>query len=89
VALYKIRRCLGKISRDELDAAGYRALVCSYQFEDLVWLRSYWQPELGEITCIYEARDEAQLIEHSLQSRIPCDEISPVTEVTPLPLIHG
>ena len=89
MAVFKIRRHLGMISRDELDAAAYSALVCSYQFDDLKWLRSYWEPNLGQITCIYEAHDADQLHEHSLQSRIPCDEVSEVTEVTPEPLIRG
>lgn len=87
--LFEIRRKLGYVSQEELDASAYRAIVCSYQFEDLKWLRSYWHQELGEITCIYEARDAAQVREHSLQSRIPCDEIREVTEVTPEPYIHG
>lgn len=87
--LFEIRRRLGPVTRDELDAAAYRAIVCSYQFDDLKWLRSYWQQEMGEITCIYEAKDQSQIREHSLQSRIPCDQVREVTEVTPEPYIHG
>lgn len=87
--LYSIRRHLGPISQDELDASAFRAIVCSFQFEGLKWHRSYWDRQGEEITCIYEAQTPRQLEEHSRVSRIPCDSIAEVKEVRPEPYIHG
>ena len=87
--LYSIRRQLGKISEDELDASAFRAIVCAFQFEGLKWHRSYWDQQAGEITCIYEAQTPGQLEEHSRVSRIPCDSIAEVRVVRPEPYIHG
>ena len=81
--LFAIRRNLGPATQEEFDAAVYRAIICAYEYPDLKWIRSFWNPEQGEIHCYYEARDVAQLQEHAYRSAIPCDEVSLVTEILP------
>lgn len=87
--LYAIRRDLGPITREELDASAYRAIMCAYDFEGLKWVRSFWDPEQGEIRCLYEAQDVAQVIEHARRSRIPCDDVREVIEIDPGLYVHG
>ena len=87
--LYSIKRVVGDVSQQEVDAAAYRAIICAYQFDDLKWHRSYWQADIGELTCLYEAQSPEQLQEHALQSRLPCDEVLEVKEIVPQAYIHG
>ncbi len=81
--LYKIRRDVPGATRDEVDASGFRALICGYEYEGLRWIRSYWDAEAGELNCLYEAVDEEQLRDHARRSRIPCDDIREVVELMP------
>ena len=87
--LYRIRRDVGEISQEDLDAASFRAIVCAPQFPGLKWVRSYWDRFGGRLDCIYEAVNAEQLEEHARVSRIPCDEVSEVTEMLPDSYLHG
>jgi hypothetical protein len=81
--LFTIRREIPGLSREELDAAAYRAIMCAFEFPGMRWVRSYWDAPRGEITCLYEARDAEQIRDHAHRSRIPCDEVREVIEVAP------
>lgn len=81
--IYSIRRDVGPISREELDAAAFRALICALEYDGLRWVRSFWDRRNGRLDCIYEAQDEAQIREHSLRANIPCDDVHEVLEVWP------
>lgn len=81
--LYAIRRNVGFMNADEVDAAAFRASVCAYEFPGLSWVRSFWDSSGGEIMCYYEAVDETQVREHSRKANIPCDAVYPVTELLP------
>jgi hypothetical protein len=81
--MYAIRRHLGPISREELDAAAFRATVCAAEYDGLHWERSFWNPAREEIVCYYVARSPEQVQQHSRQSNIPCDDVVEVTEVLP------
>ena len=83
MALYLIRRNLGHAAQGDLDAASIRALSCLYNYQGLRWLTSYWNEASGQIYCLYDAQSEEQIVAHSAQSRIPCDEIIPVQQVDP------
>ncbi len=87
--LYSINRSVGPISQEEIDASGFRAIVCAFQFEGLKWHHSYWNVESGYLNCIYEAVDPSQIEEHSRVARLPCDSVVEVREVRPEPYIHG
>lgn len=81
--LYTVRRAIHNPTPEELDAAGARAVMCAYEFDGLRWHQSYWDAERGLMTCIYEAIDERQIIDHAKRSRIPCDEVRAVVEIRP------
>lgn len=87
--LYRIRRDVGAISQEDMDAAAFRAIVCAPQFPGLRWVRSYWDRESGRLDCVYEASEPSQIEEHAKTARIPCDEIRPVDEVIPEAYLHG
>jgi Protein of unknown function (DUF4242) len=81
--LYAIRRNVGPISREELDAAGFRAVVCAAEYDGLHWERSFWNPAREELICYYVAKSADEIRRHSHQSNIPCDDVSEVTEMLP------
>jgi hypothetical protein len=81
--LFAIRRDVGPLSQEDVDAAGLRATICAAAFTGLRWRRSYWDPERGILRCYYEARNAKDIEEHSLRAAIPCDEIVEVSEVLP------
>lgn len=85
--LYTVRRDVGQITQEELDASAYRAIVCGYQFPEIKWVRSYWDRAAGQLLCLYEAKDVAQIEEHARQSRIPCDDVREITEFGPEPYV--
>ena len=81
--LYAIRRKVGDVTPDEIDAAAFRAIFCATEYDSFHWVRSYWDREAGLLNCIYEAESVAQIREHSMRSNIPCDDVHEVTEILP------
>lgn len=81
--LFLIRREVAGASFEEVEAGGYRALTCAYNYAGLKWVSSYWDEQGGRTYCIYEAESIEQLRDHSERSRIPCDEVIPVREFGP------
>ena len=81
--LYAIRRIVGPMSQEELDAAGFRATVCAAEHNGLRWERSFWDKAAGELTCYYEAESPDQIRLHSHQSNIPCDDVKEVSVILP------
>jgi hypothetical protein len=89
MALYSIRRNVGDMTKEDMDAAAFRAIVCAVQFPGLKWHRSFWDPASGYMDCIYEAAHPEQLEEHARVARIPCDGVHPVTEILPETYVNG
>jgi hypothetical protein len=83
MALFLIKRDVRGASETDYDAAVFRAISCSYEFEGLRWVQSYWDRDTGYSYCIYEAANEEQIRQHSSKSRIACDEVHAVTHVAP------
>ncbi|HXG35895.1 MAG TPA: DUF4242 domain-containing protein [Dehalococcoidia bacterium] len=81
--LYLVRRELPGATREDIDAASFRAIACAFTFEGLRWISSYWDADAGRIHCVYEAQSPQQIEDHSRRARIPCDEIRPVDQVLP------
>ena len=81
--LFAIRRDIGQLSQEDVDAAGLRATICAAAFTGLHWKKSYWDPARGELRCYYEARSAKDIEEHSLRAAIPCDEVVEVNEILP------
>jgi hypothetical protein len=89
VALYRIRRDVGVMSDEDMDAAAFRAIVCLVQFPGLKWERSYWDRSTGSLDCYYRAESIDQIQEHSRVARIPCDDVRPVDELLPDTYLNG
>ena len=89
MALYRIRRNVGLISREDMDAAAFRAIVCTVQFPGMKWHRSYWNQPSGFIDCFYEAASPQDLENHARVARIPCDEVCEVNELVPETYVNG
>lgn len=89
VTLYRIRRNVGDLTKEDMDAAAFRAIVCAVQFPGLKWQRSFWDPAAGYMDCFYEAETPADLEEHARVARIPCDEVHPVNEILPETYVNG
>jgi hypothetical protein len=89
MALYQIRRDVGEISSEDMDAAAFRAILCAPQFPGVKWHRSYWNKDAGRIECVYEADRVSDLEAHAQAARIPCDEVNEVTELLPETYLHG
>jgi hypothetical protein len=87
--LYTIRRRLPGATREDVDAASVRALLCAYEYPGMTWVRSFWDRAGNELLCIYEAASPEQLKEHAERSRIPCDEVVEVTEFGPDEYMHS
>jgi hypothetical protein len=83
MATYFIRRDVSGLEADEVEAAGFRAAGCVYDYPGLRWLRSYWHRERAEVHCYYEAESEAQVREHSERSRMVVSEVREVQDIDP------
>lgn len=80
---YFIRRDVTGLDDDDVEAAGFRAAVCAYEYTGLRWIRSYWDREAQELHCYYEAESEAQVRDHSERSRIAVSEVREVSDIDP------
>ena len=83
MALFTIERKLPGATSEDVDAAGFRAVACAFNYPGLRWLSSYWDPEGERILCIYEAESAEQIEHHSMRARIPCDRVSLVYHIDP------
>lgn len=81
--LFTIVRNVPGDTRDDIDAASLRAIICAFEFPGLRWVRSFWDQDRGQLLCVYEGDSVDQIREHSRRSRIPCDEVHPVVEFGP------
>lgn len=86
---YRILRKVGKMTRDEVDAAALRTIWCLSDYPALKWITSYWDRRAGEIVCLYEAPAEQLLRDHSESSRIPCDDVQEVDAFGPETYLHA
>ena len=71
---YIIERAVGKLTKEELEAAAHRSLGAIDKLEGVVWIKSYISEVEGKIYCEYEAPDVG----------LPADKVSEVKlEVSP------
>jgi len=81
---YIIERTVGKLTADELQAAGVRSNAVIAEMPGIVWIKSYVSDAEGKIYCEYDAPDEASVREHARRAGLPIDRISLVAlEVSP------
>lgn len=74
-SLVVIRRNVEGWTEDDLRSAALRAMMCSFEYPELTWERTYWSEESGRTLCLFKTRDHEQAREHSRRSRIPCDDV--------------
>jgi hypothetical protein len=79
--LYTIERDLSGYSADDLNAAGFRAKVCTGYFLGMRWVRSFIDEQTLDTRCFYEAGSADDIRKHSYATMVPCDNVRPVTEV--------
>lgn len=81
---YIIERTVGKLSREDLHAAGVRSNEVIATMPGVVWIRSYVSDVDGKIYCEYDAPDEDSIREHARRAGLPVDHISEVgIEISP------
>ena len=81
---YIIERNVGKLSRDDLRAAGFRSNAVLAGMPDVIWIKSYVSDAEGKIYCEYEAPSAEAVLEHARRAGLPADRISEVAlEINP------
>lgn len=81
--LFLIQRGLPGATQQDVDAAGYRAVACAFNYQGLRWVSSVWARDEERLYCLYEAESAEQIQDHSRRAAIPCDSVSAVLEVLP------
>jgi len=81
---YIIERNVGRLTPEQLDAAGRRSNEALAGMEGVIWIRSYVSDSEGKIYCEYDAPDREAIVEHARRAGLPTDRISEVAlEVNP------
>ena len=79
-----IERAVGRLTREELEAAGRKSNEVLAGMPGVVWIRSYVSDEDGKIYCEYDAPDAGAVREHARRAGLPVDHIAEVTlEINP------
>jgi hypothetical protein len=79
-----IERDVGRLTPEQLDAAGRKSNEVIAGMPGVVWIRSYVSHAEGKIYCEYDAPDAEAIREHARRSGIPADRISEVAlEINP------
>ena len=66
----------------DLDAAMFRALICSKAIPGLTWIRTYHTPGVKTAWCVYEANCAEDIATYSRLADIAYDDIIEVGELT-------
>jgi hypothetical protein len=81
---YIIERDVGKMSRQELDAAARRSVQAIRELDGIMWVRSYISEAEGKIYCEYDAPNPAAIVTHARKAGIPVSRISEIAlEINP------
>jgi hypothetical protein len=81
---YIIERTVGKLTKQELDAAGRKSVEVLDGMPGVVWIRSYVSDAEGKIYCEYDAPSAEAVVEHARRAGLPVDRISEVSlEISP------
>jgi len=81
---YIIERITGKLTREQLDAAGRKSNEVLAGMPHVVWVRSYVSEAEGKIYCEYDAPDIEAVREHARRAGLPADRIMEVAlEISP------
>ena len=81
---YIIERSVPGLTREALEAAGYRSNATLAGMPDVRWIRSYVSEAEGKIYCEYDAPSVEAIREHARRAGIPADRITEISiEVNP------
>jgi hypothetical protein len=81
---YIIEREVGKLTPDQLDAAGRKSNSVLAEMPHVVWIKSYVSESEGKIYCEYDAPDAEAVLEHARRTGIPANRVSEVKlEINP------
>ena len=81
---YIIERTVGRLSPQDLRAAGFRSNAVLADMKDVIWIKSYVSDAEGKIYCEYDAPNAEAVLEHARRTGIPADKISEVSlEISP------
>jgi hypothetical protein len=81
---YIIERDVGRLSPQQLNAAGRSSNGVLATMPDVVWVKSYVSDTEGKIYCEYIAPDPEAVLEHARRSGLPANRISEVSlEISP------
>ncbi|MEX0783274.1 MAG: nickel-binding protein [Dehalococcoidia bacterium] len=80
--MFLVRRTNPFGTAAELDAAIFRALVCTKAFPGMKWIRTYYTPGVKAAYCVYEAKSADDIAAYSRLANAPYDEIVEVGELT-------
>ena len=75
---YIVFRTVGKLSEEEIQAAGLRSVEALDLMPEVRWIRSYYSAAEGKIYCEYEAPSAELIFEHARRARIPFDNAAEV-----------
>ncbi len=81
---YIIERNVGRLSPEELRAAGRKSNAVLSEMPGVVWIKSYVSDAEGKIYCEYDAPNAEAVLEHARRTGMPADRISEVSlEISP------
>jgi Protein of unknown function (DUF4242) len=80
---YIVFRTVGKLSEEEIEAAGLRSVEALDLMPEVRWIRSYYSAAEGKIYCEYEAPNAELILEHAQRAGIPFDRAEVVRELEP------
>ena len=81
---YIIERAVGKLTKEELEAAARKSLEVLDEMEGVVWIKSYISEAEGKIYCEYDAPNPEAIMEHARRAGLPADKVSEVAlEINP------
>jgi hypothetical protein len=76
---YIIERTVGKLTREQIDAASKKSNEVLQGMPELTWIRSYYSEEEGKIYCEYYAPNPEAIYAHAELAGFPVDRVSEVT----------
>jgi hypothetical protein len=81
---YIIERTVGRLTPEELQAAGRKSNAVIAEMPGVVWVRSYLSDAEGKIYCEYHAPNAEAVLEHARRAGLAVDRISEVSlEISP------
>jgi hypothetical protein len=69
---------VGKLTADQINAAGRKSNSVLAEMPHVRWIRSYVSESEGKVYCEYDAPDVEAVLEHARRTGIPANRVSEV-----------